>query len=215
MVIGESVQGEPIVARRFGAPDAAVRVVVIGEIHGNESAGRAVISKISEKLKVRSTRATFWLVTTMNPDGHAAGTRTNANGVDLNRNFPALWIPQGRGTVQYSGDGPGSESETAAMMAFLKQVKPTAVVVFHQPLDAVDLGYPRSHAAAKAFGRWMGMDVWSIPCGGRPCHGTLTDWVDARLKAVGLTVELSRAPDDAELERAANASIRLGTWLGQ
>ncbi len=44
------------------------------------------------------------VVPALNPDGCARGTRGNAHGVDLNRNFPSNWARIGhRGDLQYSG----------------------------------------------------------------------------------------------------------------
>ena len=58
----------------------------------------------------------LWLVESMNPDGQAAQVRQNANGVDLNRNFPYKWGPIGvPGDSQYAGTGPASEPETQAI----------------------------------------------------------------------------------------------------
>ena len=54
-----------------------------------------------------------------NPDGSAASTRHNANGVDLNRNFPYRWQPQDG--VYESGAGPASEPETQAMQRFIER----------------------------------------------------------------------------------------------
>ena len=53
----------------------------------------------------------------MNPDGQAAQRRTNANLVDLNRNFPYHWAPLGvPGDSEYGGTGPASEPETQAIV---------------------------------------------------------------------------------------------------
>jgi protein MpaA len=72
-----------------------------------------------------------WLVPVANPDGSAAGMRCNANGVDLNRNFPWEWRP-GDG-----GPAPGSEPETQALMALVERLRPDVVIWVHQPLGYV------------------------------------------------------------------------------
>ena len=53
-----------------------------------------------------------------------------------------------------------------------------------------------------------------VGCTG-PCHGTMTQWVDAELQAIALTVELDRRVSGAEADRAAAAVLRLGQWLGR
>ena len=105
---------------------------------------------------------------TYNPDGLAAGTRKNAHGVDLNRNYPYNWAELD-GDYE-SGPEPKSEPETRAMIAFLKDVKPHRILSFHQPLygvdtdtknqkfarrvaDVLELPPRRSTAAASATGR--------------------------------------------------------------
>jgi murein peptide amidase A len=59
--------------------------VVVGCIHGNETAGIAIANAL-ERLSPRDLD--LWIVADLNPDGAAADTRQNAHGVDLNRNFP-------------------------------------------------------------------------------------------------------------------------------
>ena len=60
---------------------------------------------------------------TINPDGVAAGTRGNAHGVDLNRNFPYDWRPLGGG--EYSGPAPLSEPESRAAHRLILESSPT------------------------------------------------------------------------------------------
>ena len=78
----------------------------------------------------------LWVIPSYNPDGLARGTRENAQGVDLNRNFPHRWADLD-GTYE-SGSGPASEPETRAVMRFLRDVRPARVLSFHQPLYGVD-----------------------------------------------------------------------------
>ena len=211
-VIGRSSRGQDITAVHRGSMDAPVQLVVLGQMHGNEEGGRKVVSLLKALLVPEGVG--LWLVTSMNPDGHAADTRVNARGVDLNRNFPESWRQQRRGTEQWSGPRAASEPETRAMTAFLERVQPTAVLSYHQAYDVVDITHPNSRAAGRQLAAWMGERAVAVPCSG-PCHGTLTQWVSRVLGAVAITVELDDRVSPAEARRAARAVLRLGTWLGR
>src|SRR2546421_5888471 len=88
-LLGRSWQGRPIRAIEVGTP-SGTRVLVVGCVHGDETAGIAV-ARALERLSPRDLD--LWIVPDLNPDGVAAGTRQNAHGVDLNRNFPWRWRP--------------------------------------------------------------------------------------------------------------------------
>lgn len=211
-VIGHSVDGRPIIARHLGAVDAPVQLVVLGQMHGNEEGGRSVVERLRRSAVPAGVG--LWLVTSMNPDGHRADTRTNARRVDLNRNFPVEWRNQRKGTDQWSGPRRASEPETRAMMRFLTRVRPTAVLSYHQAYDLVDITHRGSREAGLQLARWMGERAATVPCSG-PCHGTLTQWVARTLGAVAITVELDDRVSGTEARRAAGAVLRLGTWLGR
>lgn len=208
--IGQSRNGSPITAQVTGDPDADIRIVVLGEMHGDESAGRRVVTALRSLTPPEGTA--IWLVPSMNPDGHARGTRTNARGVDLNRNFPATWREQGATTRQWSGPRAASEPETRAMMRFLSSIRPTAVLSFHQPFGVVDITHAPARAAGKRLAQWIGLPARPVGCSG-PCRGTLTEWVTEDLDAIALTVELPASVGSKEVERAAAATHRLARWL--
>ena len=64
---------------------AARRLLVVGTVHGDEPAGLALTRPL---LRVGPPlHAELWIVPNLNPDGLAVGTRGNARGVDLNRDF--------------------------------------------------------------------------------------------------------------------------------
>ena len=131
--IGHSAHDRPIRALRVGSPRARVKVLVVGAVHGNEPAGRAVIARLQRARPPRGTA--LWLVDDANPDGSAAGSRHNANGVDLNRNFPYRWQPQDG--VYESGPGPASEPETQVMQRFVERERPRVTLWYHQALRIV------------------------------------------------------------------------------
>jgi len=136
-VFGHSIQGRALVAFRAGPLAARRRILVVGVIHGNEAGGRAMAQDLLRTTPPTTTEV--MVVPDINPDGVTRGTRQNAEGVDLNRNFPFRWRSIGlRGDQQYSGTGPLSEPESRAMAALIQTMRPTVSVWFHEPVGIVD-----------------------------------------------------------------------------
>jgi murein tripeptide amidase MpaA len=144
--IGSSVQGRPIEVTQIGA-GRRVALVVAGAIHGDEGNTEALVRALmgqylAESNTVPSEFRLFFLPA-VNPDGRAAGTRANANGVDLNRNWPTDdWQPDAvrRGTIipGSGGTAPGSEPEVQAIARWLlDEIKPAVEEVwllsYHSP----------------------------------------------------------------------------------
>jgi murein peptide amidase A len=178
-LIGRSVQGRPIIATSLGTQSAARTVLVVACIHGDEPAGIAIARRLVHQSAPPGTA--LWVVPVLNPDGVIARTRQNADGVDLNRNFPWHWRPRGsRGDLQYSGQRPLSEPESQAARRLILRVRPQITIWFHQPLGVVDLsggnpGIERrfarlTHRPVRRLTRYPGSAVsWEIRCcRGRP-----------------------------------------------
>jgi len=155
--IGTSVQGRPIEITQVGSGDQ-VALVIVGNIHGDETNTEALVRSLMEQYAGAPESVpppfTLYFVPTMNLDGLAAGTRANANGVDLNRNWPTDdWkadAARTNGIVPGSGgSGPGSEPEVQAVERWLLDtVKPVAQEVWllsyhsaHPPEGGVQPGY--------------------------------------------------------------------------
>ncbi len=204
--IGTSVQGRTIWAYRKGNPAARNKVVILGQMHGDERAAAKVARRIIDSVPV-SRDADVWILPTMNPDGAAAGTRLNARGVDVNRNFDHRWRRQGTGTRVYSGPRAGSEPETRAVAAFLQQIRPKYVVGLHQPFLGVDSYAVKDRALMRRLAGGLRIPARPFACSG-VCRGTLTGWFNNRLAGAALTVELGRVPTKAFLRRAAVAVLK-------
>lgn len=208
-VIGTSVEGQPIRAIHRARQGATRTLLVIGSMHGNERAGMRVIRRLRDRANLPAD-LDLWLVPTINPDGTAADRRTNARGVDLNRNFPYRWRSSPRG-LTWSGPGSLSEPESRALRQFALRVQPRLTVVFHQPLFGVganDGGRP----IVRALARGMKLPVTDLRCGS-VCHGTFTDWANNRIAGLALTVEFGRRAPDWRIGRAAAALVQVGSAL--
>jgi murein peptide amidase A len=137
VLLGRSVDGRPIYAVELGDPDNQQRTLVVGVIHGNETGGLTVTHDLAARRAPKE--ALLWIVGELNPDGVAAGTRQNADQVDLNRNFPWRWRRLGApGDPQYPGPRPLSEPESRIARSLILRVRPRTTIWFHQPLGLVD-----------------------------------------------------------------------------
>jgi protein MpaA len=167
-VIGRSVQGRAIRARLVGDATAPVKVLVVGCVHGDETAGEAVTRRL--RGLPPPAGVALWLVDEFNPDGCAADTRQNAHGVDLNRNFPYRFRRLPRGTY-YSGPRALSEPEARAIHRFVQRERPALSIWYHQHADLVDEsgGDP---AVERRYARLVGMRFERFD---RP-PGSITSW---------------------------------------
>ena len=134
ITLGRSVDGRRIIAVESGDFDASRRVLVVGCIHGNETAGIAVADRLADASPPRELD--LWILPDLNPDGAAAATRGNAHGVDLNRNFPFRWRPLSG--LFYSGPRPLSEPESRLAYRLIRRLRPQIAIWFHQHLRLVD-----------------------------------------------------------------------------
>ena len=140
------------------------RVLVIGVIHGNEDAGVAIVDEL--RAEPVPDGVELWIVESMNPDGQAAQQRGNANGVDLNRNFPYNWGPIGvPGDSQYAGIGPASEPETQAIINFMTQLQPDITVWYHQDLFVVNPSQGREGRVRERYAQLTGLPMGQITGG--------------------------------------------------
>jgi len=202
-VLGHSVQGRPITVLALGDPDASRRLLVVGAIHGNESAGVAIARDLESGSPPR--RALLWIVRDLNPDGVAADTRQNARGVDLNRNFPWHWRHLGHpGALQYAGPRALSEPESRIARNLILRVSPHITIWFHQPLAVVDesggnLGIERR------FARIIGLPLARL----KRYPGSAASWQDHRMKgSTAFVVELPPGRLSARLEAQSSRAIR-------
>lgn len=185
--IGHSVKGRPIRAWRLGEPGKR-RIVLISTMHGNEPHTRRILETLRDGRAIRGVD--LWVVPTYNPDGLVRGTRRNARGVDLNRNFPHRWKDLG-GTYE-SGPRPASEPETRAVMRFLEEVDPRRVLSFHQPLHGIDTD-TKEPGFARRLARALRLPRTRLDCGGS-CHGTMTMWFNRHFAGSALTIEYGARP---------------------
>jgi murein peptide amidase A len=133
-MLGHSSDGRPITVTEMGDLDNPRKTLAVGCIHGNECAGIAVARQLARI--VPPEEADLWIVPELNPDGAAAGTRGNAHGVDLNRNFPWRWQPLSG--LFYSGPHPLSEPESRIAYHLISRLRPHISIWFHQHMDVVD-----------------------------------------------------------------------------
>ena len=138
------------------------RVLFIGGIHGDEYAAVSVTFKWMEILNKHHSGLFHWrVIPLMNPDGllQKKSQRMNANGVDLNRNFPTTswhsalvdyWEKRtGKNIRRYPGPHALSEPESRWLFTEMANFQPDVVVSVHAPHGIVDFDGPKDTAPKK------------------------------------------------------------------
>jgi len=195
---GRSVLGLPLEVFR---PTGRCELLVFASIHGEEPETTYALSRALRQLAELPEHAA--VVLAANPDGLVRGTRGNARGVDLNRNFPSSsWRPGTvtcRSTIQDpsdvvlgTGESPGSEPEVQALLALIADLRPDAVVALHAPLACID------DANDSPLGRRLaartGMPL--VPDVGYPTPGSFGSWgQDNGVKVVTYEFPLAATED--------------------
>jgi murein peptide amidase A len=149
--------GNPI--QLFSSPeDGAERpLLFVGGVHGDEPEGVELAEKILSWLQ-KNHKENFYpwlLIPCLNVDGYRSKERTNANGVDLNRNFPSEdWSPLAKAPRYFPGTGPASEPEVSALCQLIGDKKPQVIVHFHswEPCVVYTGAIGRSWAEKAAMG---------------------------------------------------------------
>ncbi len=203
VLLGRSVDGRPIVAYEVGNPASSRRELVVGCIHGNETAGIAIARRLE---RMSLTTVDLWVVPVLNPDGVAAGTRGNAHGVDLNRNFPHRW--QMQSGVYYSGPRPLSEPESRTAYRLIRRFRPQVSIWFHQHLDVVDESGGQI-AVERRFAALVGLPLRRLTRE----SGSVVGWTNHILpRSTSFVVELpARALSEPAVARFARATTAVGT----
>jgi protein MpaA len=165
MLLGRSWRLRPIRAVEVGNR-SGTRVLIFGCIHGDETGGIAIASALA---RLSPDDLDLWIVPDLNPDGVGAGTRQNARGVDLNRNFPWHW--RRLSGAYASGPHPLSEREARIARSLILRLRPHVTIWFHQHLDLV-WASGGDRRIEKAFARVSGLPYRRLP----PLAGTAVSW---------------------------------------
>lgn len=220
-----SKRGVPLVYRDFSPRKPAAgtppkRVLIIGGIHGDELTSVSITFQWMKRLETDAQQPFHWrVIPSSNPDGLLSkpSTRTNANGVDLNRNFPtadwdekaiSYWKKRAYGDARrYPGKKPMSEVETRWLVEQIASYKPDAIVSIHAPYGVLDYDGPENPPPPKQFG-YLRLQPLGIYPGSLGNYGY-------SLGVPVITLELQSAgsmPSQAEIQKIWNDMLG---WLGK
>ena len=156
----------------------------------------------------------------MNPDGllKKKSSRTNANGVDLNRNFPTrdwkeksvyYWVVRtNKNPRRYPGTHPLSEPETRWLYGEINDFKPDVIIAVHAPHGIVDFNHNGATNAPNKLGRLHLNLLGTYP-------GSLGNFAGIQRSIPVLTIELKHAGIMPSPREVNDIWIDMIRWLRQ
>lgn len=218
-----SRKGIPILMRTVPAKTArtgeARRVLLLGGIHGDELTAAAIVFHWMKWLSMPEAQAMHWhVVPVMNPDGLLARKpqRVNANGVDLNRNFPTpgwekdarhYWMKTtGSDPRRFPGQSPLSEPETRWLDEEMERFRPDVIISVHAPFGVLDLDGPAK--APRSFGRLYFNRVGIYP-------GSLGNYGGMHKNVPVITIELPNALAMPKTDESRRIWTDMLAWIGR
>lgn len=214
----KSVKGRTIFTRDIEPENARLRVLVIGGIHGDELSSASVALHWIRLAQADQDQTHWRFIPALNPDGlfGRPSRRVNANGVDLNRNFPTpnwerdaaiYWEQRTRKDPRrWPGKFPLSEPETQYLHDEIQRFKPDLIVSIHAPYGVLDFDGPKE--PPRKLGRLLLAQVGIFP-------GSLGNYGGVQNATPVVTIELPSAlltPRNVEIERMWRD---LGQWMGE
>jgi hypothetical protein len=210
-----SVKGFPLLQRDVLSPPPEGerrrpnnrRVLVIGGIHGDELSSTSLVFHWIAHATQTPAGMDWRFVPAVNPDGLllAKPTRTNANKVDLNRNFPTphwereapkYWQQRTKNDPRrYPGAKPLSEPESQFIVDTMARWKPDLIVSIHAPYGVLD--YDGPNVPPQRLGRLYLDQVGIFP-------GSLGNFGGVHKGVPVVTIELPsaiRTPTEAEMRQ--------------
>lgn len=217
--IGYSKNGRKIYDVILGNKKAHKTILVVSTLHAREYIATVVCMKQLEyylinynkkvdgkKLSDVFSKCNVHYVMMANPDGvtisqkKRASWKGNANGVNLNRNFPCAFKKDGsRKDGSYSGKKAASERETKAVISLTKKLKKTkrlAVVNYHAMGQIVFGGYDGKNKSLRADIKNMYRIArrttgYSSSAGyGGTSNGNYREYLMYKLKVPSVTIEV-------------------------
>jgi hypothetical protein len=217
-----SVNGFPILRREYPPVKGKTprgRVLLIGGMHGDELSSISVVFKWMHTLKEHHSGLFHWhVVPLMNPDGALIKeqSRSNSNGVDLNRNFltpgapgSALqyWIEKTkRNKRNYPGEKPISEPETRWLKQEIEHFNPDVIIAVHAPFRLVDYDAPNRDNAPERIGPLYKNLMGTYP-------GSLGNYAGMHLGIPVITMELPYAGIMPSPKQVSHLWTDLVRWL--
>lgn len=199
-VYGYSVRGRALVAYTFGTEGPVT--MYVGAIHGNEPSSSGLMRAWTDDLEANPSLYSgrrVVVVPTINPDGVAAYTRTNAHGVNLNRNFPTDgWVGDINDTDGYhaggGGSAPLSEPEAQALASLTAGLQPRLLLSFHA-VGSLVTGDPGGYSAGYAakYASMVGYSDTTYSSGGGfdyDITGAYETWTTSKQGIPSMVIEL-------------------------